>query len=55
MPEFDCLSRNIGWIDLERVEQQRHPEVAIQVGIQLRFAGLSLSIANPTRNSGSQM
>jgi putative transposase len=43
MPEFDRLSRNTEWIDLEFVERQRTPEFAIQVGIQLHLAGLSLS------------
>jgi putative transposase len=43
MPEFDRLSRNTEWIDLEFVERERTPEFAIQVGIQLHLAGLSLS------------
>ena len=43
MPEIDRLSRNTEWIDLEFVERQRTPEFAIQVGIQLHLAGLSLS------------
>jgi putative transposase len=43
MPEIDRLSRNTEWIDLEFVERERTPEFAIQVGIQLHLAGLSLS------------
>ena len=43
MPEIDRLSRNTEWIDLDFVERQRTPEFAIQVGIQLHLAGLSLS------------
>jgi putative transposase len=43
MPEIDRLSQNTEWIDLEFVERQRTPEFAIQVGIQLHLAGLSLS------------
>lgn len=42
MPEFNRFSRNTEWVDLEFVERRRTPEVAIQVGIQLRLAGLSL-------------
>ena len=43
MPEFDRLDESIEWIDLEFVERERTPEFAIQVGIQLHLAGLSLS------------
>jgi putative transposase len=43
MAEIDRLSQGIEWIDLEFVERQRTPEVAIEVGIQLHLAGLSLS------------
>jgi transposase-like protein len=43
MPEIDRLSRNTEWIDLEFVERTRTPRFAIQVGIQLHLAGLSLS------------
>lgn len=43
MPEIDRLSEHTEWIDLEFVERQRTPEFAIQVGIQLHLAGLSLS------------
>jgi putative transposase len=43
MSEFDRLSRNTEWIDLEFVERQRTPAFAIQVDIQLHLAGLSLS------------
>ncbi len=43
MPEFNRLNRNTDWINLEFVERERTPEVAIQVGIQLHLAGLSLS------------
>jgi putative transposase len=43
MPEIDRLSEPTEWIDLEFVERQRTPEFAIEVGIQLHLAGLSLS------------
>ncbi|WP_380676233.1 IS6 family transposase [Salinigranum sp. GCM10025319] len=43
MPEFNRLSEPSEWIDLEFVERQRTPEFAIQMGIQLHLAGLSLS------------
>ena len=43
MPEINRLSEPTAWIDLEFVERQRTPEFAIQVGIQLHLAGLSLS------------
>ena len=43
MPEIDRLSEHTEWIDLGFVERQRTPEFAIQVGIQLHLAGLSLS------------
>ena len=43
MPETNRLSEPTEWIDLEFVERQRTPEFAIQVGIQLHLAGLSLS------------
>jgi putative transposase len=43
MPETDRLSEPTEWIDLEFVERERTPEFAIQVGIQLHLAGLSLS------------
>ncbi|WP_152039505.1 IS6 family transposase [Salinigranum salinum] len=43
MPEFDRFSRNAEWIDLEVVERQRTPELAIQVGIQLHSSELSVS------------
>ncbi|WP_152039527.1 IS6 family transposase [Salinigranum salinum] len=43
MPEIDRLSGPTEWIDLEFVERERTPEFAIQVGIQLHLAGLSLS------------
>ena len=43
MSEFNRLSEPTEWIDLEFVERQRTPEFAIQVGIQLHLAGLSLS------------
>jgi putative transposase len=41
--EFNRLSESIEWIDLEFVERERTPRFAIQVGIQLRLGGLSLS------------
>jgi putative transposase len=43
MLETDRLSEPTEWIDLEFVERERTPEFAIQVGIQLHLAGLSLS------------
>jgi putative transposase len=43
MSEFNRLSESTEWIGLEFVERQRTPEFAIQVGIQLHLAGLSLS------------
>jgi transposase-like protein len=43
MPEIDRLDRCSDWIDLEFVERERTPEPAIEVGIQLHLAGLSLS------------
>ncbi|WP_142860750.1 IS6 family transposase [Salinigranum halophilum] len=47
MPETNRLSGPTEWIDLEFVERQRTPEFAIQVGIQLHLAGLSLSNTKP--------
>ena len=43
MAEFDRLGESSEWIDLEFVERERTPRFAIQVGIQLHLAGLSLS------------
>jgi transposase-like protein len=43
MPEIDRLNRCSDWIDLEFVERERTPEPAIEVGIQLHLAGVSLS------------
>lgn len=43
MSEFNRLSRNTEWIDLEFVERQRTPEFAIQVSIQLHIDNWSLS------------
>jgi len=43
MPEIDRLNQCSDWIDLEFVERERTPEPAIEVGIQLHLAGLSLS------------
>jgi putative transposase len=43
MAEFDRLGGGIEWIDLEFVERERTPRQAIEVGIQLHLAGLSLS------------
>ena len=43
MAEFDRLSGDFGWIDLDFVERERTPRQAIEVGIQLHLAGLSLS------------
>ena len=41
MVEFDRLSGDIEWIDLEFVERERAPEQIVEVGIQLHLAGLS--------------
>jgi putative transposase len=43
MSEFNRLNYCIEWIDLGFVERERTPRSAIQVGIQLHLAGLSLS------------
>jgi putative transposase len=43
MPEINRLDGCTEWIDLEFVERQRTPEFAIQVGIPLHLAELSLS------------
>ena len=43
MAECDRLGESIEWIDLEFVERERTPRFAIQLGIQLHLAGLSLS------------
>ena len=43
MAEFNRLGGGIEWIDLEFVERERTPRQAIEVGIQLHLAGLSLS------------
>jgi putative transposase len=43
MPEIDLLNYFTEWIDLEFVERERTPRSAIQLGIQLHLAGLSLS------------
>jgi transposase-like protein len=43
MSESDRLMGDTDWIDLGFVERERTPEPIIEVGIQLHFAGLSLS------------
>jgi transposase-like protein len=43
MPEFDRLSGDSDWIDLQFMERERTPEEIVEVGIQLHLAGLSLS------------
>jgi len=43
MAEFNRLGGGIEWINLEFVERERTPRQAIEVGIQLHLAGLSLS------------
>lgn len=43
MPEIDRLGESNEWIDLEFVERERTPRFAIQVGIRLHLAELSLS------------
>ncbi len=42
MSEFNRLNEPAESIDVEFVERQRTPEFAIQVGIQLHLADLSL-------------
>ena len=43
MIKNDRLSGSSSWIDLEFVERERTPQPAIEVGIRLHLAGLSLS------------
>ncbi|MBV0926238.1 IS6 family transposase [Halomicroarcula limicola] len=43
MPEISRLSGNRDWIDLDFVERERTPELAMKIGIQSHVAGLSLS------------
>jgi len=43
MTKFDRLSDSSSWVDLEFVERERTPRPAIEVGIRLHLAGLSLS------------
>jgi putative transposase len=43
MTKNDRLSGSSSWIDLEFVERERTPQPAIEVGIRLHLAGLSLS------------
>ena len=43
MTQNDRLTRSSGWIDLAFVERERTPRPAIEVGIRLHLAGLSLS------------
>jgi putative transposase len=43
MTKFDRLTRSSAWIDLGFVERERTPRPAIEVGIHLHLAGLSLS------------
>jgi putative transposase len=43
MPEFDRLTGDSDWIDLDFVERERTPEQIIEEGIRLHLAGLSLS------------
>jgi putative transposase len=43
MTKNDRLTRSSPWIDLAFVERERTPEPAIEVGIRLHLAGLSLS------------
>jgi transposase-like protein len=43
MPEIDRLSDGCDWIDLSFLEREATPEPAMELGIQLHFAGLSLS------------
>jgi putative transposase len=48
MPETDRLVGSTDWIDLEFVERERTPPKLIEVGIQLRLGGLSLSNTKQT-------
>jgi len=43
MPEFDRLSGGIEWIELAFIEREQRPRQAIEVGIHLHLAGLTLS------------
>ena len=43
MAEFDRLSGDTGWIDLEFTERERTPRSVIEKGIRYHLAGLSLS------------
>jgi putative transposase len=42
MAEFERISGLTSWIDLDFVERERTPREIIEIGIQLRFAYLSL-------------
>jgi hypothetical protein len=43
MPEITRLSGDSDWIELDFVELQRTPELAMRLGIRMHVAGLSLS------------
>ena len=43
MAEITRLSGDGDWIDLDFVERERTPELAMKLGIQIHLAGLSLS------------
>lgn len=46
MLEFDRLSDDSEWSDLEFIERERTPEQIVEVGIWLHLVGLSLSNTN---------
>lgn len=43
MPEIDRLTEGSDWVDLEFVGREATPSEAMELGIQLHVAGLSLS------------
>jgi putative transposase len=43
MPKISRLNVNSDWIDLDFMERERTPEQAVELGIQMHVAGLSLS------------
>jgi len=42
-PIYERLNMNSDWIDLDFMERERTPEQAVELGIQMHVAGLSLS------------
>jgi len=43
MPKISRLNVNSDWIDLGFMERERTPHQAVELGIQMHVAGLSLS------------